>query len=131
MSRTDKDRPWLIRAEDPNDRPGPAYFRHSCGYNWHGQYIDCDAHVPAAQRYTESIGNQSAAYRHCGWVLPYWMFTSSPADYRRAVWHGPERRRERDQLGAMVKEWNANYYLDDDGDFTNRQARHCADAWWW
>ena len=52
-----------------------------------------------------------------------------PRWYIEHVWHNPERVRERDQLGKMVKEYNAMGELDD-ADFPAHQSRHCA-SWWW
>lgn len=52
-----------------------------------------------------------------------------PRWYVEHVWHNPERVRQRDKLGQMVKEYNACGELDD-GDFPNHQARHGA-HWYW
>lgn len=53
----------------------------------------------------------------------------APHWFIRHVWYGPERVRERSQLGKMVKEYNATGGIED-GDFPNWQARHCA-RWLW
>ena len=53
----------------------------------------------------------------------------APRWFIRHVWSGPERVRERDQLGKMVKEYNATGGLED-GDFPNWQPRNCA-RWMW
>ncbi len=107
MSRTDKDRPWKIRAEDPYESDGLNY--------WH------------VYNYPHSCGPRCY---YCGWTISHTSLASPPAWYRRLVWHGPERARQRQGLHNMVKEWNSNYYLDDE-DFENRQARSCAKYWWW
>lgn len=54
-----------------------------------------------------------------------------PADFRRSIYHGPERRRERDDLLEMAKDYNSNWTLEDDGDFFNRQGRNSARWDWW
>lgn len=53
----------------------------------------------------------------------------APNWFVKHVWDGPERVRTRDQLGKMVKEYNATGELED-GDFANYPARHCA-RWLW
>jgi hypothetical protein len=58
-----------------------------------------------------------------------WSRKNAPDWFIRHVWSGPERVRERDDLGEMVKEYNATGELDD-GDFPNWQARFCA-QWLW
>ena len=54
-------------------------------------------------------------------VAPHWFV--------RHVWNGPERVRERNLLGRMVKEYNATGDIED-GDFPNYQTRHSA-RWLW
>lgn len=49
--------------------------------------------------------------------------------FRRHVWEGVERTRQRAILGKMAKEHNATGELDD-GDFPNYQHRHSA-IWLW
>ena len=48
-----------------------------------------------------------------------------PHDYVRARWHGPERRREREDLRDAARLYNAGEDLED-FDFVNRQARSSA-----
>jgi hypothetical protein len=55
---------------------------------------------------------------------------SIPAWYLNATWHGPERRRERDDLRMLAREYNAHGDLED-GDFDCPQARHRAGWSWW
>jgi hypothetical protein len=62
-------------------------------------------------------------------VLRLYGRAGAPGWFIRHVWSGPERVRERDKLGKMVKEYNATGELADD-DFPNWQARHCA-RWLW
>jgi hypothetical protein len=107
VSRTDKDRPWQIRANDMSDLNNGAYWFHN---NWaHARLGGC----------TES----------CGWTLPHMVLSQPPHDYVHVVWYGPERARERTELGRLAREWNAHGELSD-GDFANWQHRHSA-AWTW
>lgn len=108
MSKTDNTRPWKIRAQDPDtQRKGLAYYWHS----------DWDHH------------RFGACSQRCGWTMPHWALCTPPDWYVHEVWYGPERRRERDGLRAMVKDWNANYFAFEE-DFPNYQHRHSA-TWWW
>lgn len=108
MSRTDNTRPWKIRAEDPIvQATGVAYY-------FHGWY----SHMRG-----EGCGEL------CGWNMRHWALGGAPPEYVHLVWWGPERSRERNDLRAMAKEWNANHDLDEE-DFPNYQHRHCA-TWWW
>lgn len=73
----------------------------------------------------------------CTWepVYPSWRearwlhLQPTPRWFIQHVWMEAERVRERDQLGKMVKQYNATGELDD-GDFPNRQHRHGA-RWLW
>lgn len=115
MSRTDKDRPWLLRA---NDGHPLAYFRHLCGPR------ACDAEQDPLAQY-----KATQRWPRCGWTLPYIVFVTPPRDYINEVWRGPERRRERDDLRMIAREYNA--HGDVDGDFPNNQHRHGATWTWW
>jgi hypothetical protein len=54
----------------------------------------------------------------------------APSWYNNQNWTRPERRRERDSLRDLAREYNANGELDD-GDFENRQHRHEGIWNWW
>ena len=125
MSKTDKDRPWLIRAADRLDAGSAAYFRHSDYAHARGE---CDADVDPIERY--KAGNNFSNYSSCGWTLPYSYFVSPPKDFIDEVWNGPERRRERDGLRNMAREYNTYGDLEND-DFGNYQHRHNAEWLWW
>lgn len=66
------------------------------------------------------------SYREAGWLV--WK-RHTPAWFIKYTWSGPNRVRERDQLGKMAREYNATGGIED-GDFPNWQARHCA-RWLW
>ena len=115
MSRTDKDRPWQIRAADSTEhcrKGNRAYFRHN-EYD-HSRYGSC--------------------HDGCGWTLPYIVLSQPPRDYVRAVWFGPERARERVGLLALRKERNTYYNVNvedfHEEDFHNKQHRHQAHRLW-
>ena len=54
----------------------------------------------------------------------------APSWYNNQNWTRPERRRERDSLRDLAREYNANGDLEDD-DFENRQHRHEGIWNWW
>lgn len=116
MSRTDKDRPWQIRANDLTGRYNGAYYWHD---HWHHE-------------------RRGGCSDDCGWTLPHCQLSRPPAWYRRHVWHAPERVRERNQLGGYAREYNAGFRPYDgvgedpqyDLDFANYQHRHMA-HWTW
>ncbi len=109
MSRTDNTRPWRIRAAD---RTAPNPF----AYYWHSPYDH--------RTHDGLCGNA------CGYTLPHWYLTAPPHWFIHHVWWGPERTRERMHLGAMAKEYNVNYYLEDE-DFPNYHHRHMGHWLYW
>jgi hypothetical protein len=130
MSRTDKDKPWQLRAADGQDG---SYIRHVCGGR-----VPCDIDVDPYDFWKNAYNRTSPDARHyrvwkapsCGPTVPYAYFVHPPHWYVRHVWTGPERVRERAQLGEMVKEYNAGGDLAD-GDFANYQHHHGAHWSWW
>jgi hypothetical protein len=110
VSRTDKDRPRQLRAEDLTGTYNAAYHHHDIRH--HHRDGGCG--------------------EHCGWTLPQHVLCSAPRWFRHAVWAGPQRRRERDQLRGYAREYNAGHRPDDEHDFdvTNHHHRHLA-AWLW
>lgn len=60
----------------------------------------------------------------------YYAWGGVPSWYIRNVYHSPERRREREDLRSMAREYNAYGDLED-GDFVNRQGRNSARWTWW
>ena len=90
MSRTDKDRPWQIRAADRTVIDDGSYFHHFES-----------AHI-----------REGGCGDICGWTLPHCTLRHPSHDDVHVVWYGPERSREHRRLRQMAKEWNANYSLD-------------------
>lgn len=135
MSRTDAHTPWWVRApwyEPVHHLYCPNYVRRSWqkGLN----LKPCD--LPESP--VRHGGGRTRVYiPRCTWepVWPVYRHTERlfgryvPRWYTMHVWFEPERVRERDTLGEMVKEYNANGELAD-GDFPNYHHGHCA-RWWW
>lgn len=136
MSRTDKDRPYRVRAADPHEQG--RYPRHNCGgirRRWQRtvEELECDLpdfhdRTPRGPRYWLHTVNV------CTWDLDHWVFSpygdGPPSWYRNHVWHAPERVRERDHLREAAKAYNAGDDLED-YDFPNFQARSCAKYYYW
>jgi hypothetical protein len=137
VSRTDKHAPYWTWATWYE----PAHALHCRDYahrSWHRGCVLTPCNLPehpvrhAGRRPNRLIGM-------CTWE-PVWPrryedalritgHNAPPRWFRRHRWFGPERVRERDRLGKLAKEYNANGELDD-GDFPNPQHRHGA-LWDW
>ena len=124
MSRTDAHTPWWTYCE---------WYRPAHGLWCNRRYV-CNLperpvrHAGRGPNVTRDLCTWEPiwpAYREVRWLT----LTPTPHSFIRCVWSGPERARERDRLGRMVKEYNATGELDD-GDFPNWQARHGA-RWLW
>lgn len=128
MSKTDKDRPYWVRCNDPLEN---RYEHHTCGREKRSAYgkpredIECSIDIPQDRA-------RSWWYDHpCVYFLhekihringvPKWF-----VDY---VWNNPERTRVRDDLRELAKEYNATLDIDD-YDFPNYQHRNQA-LWYW
>lgn len=136
MSRTDKHAPywtWATWYEPSHHLYCDSYVRRS--WQKSGRYVPCN--LP--ERPVCHGGGRTRAYVPlCTWepVYPTWREARwltwkapTPRWFVKHVGHDPERVRERDKLGKMVKEYNATGELDD-GDFPCWQARHAA-RWLW
>ena len=124
MSRTEAHAPWWTRA---------PWYEPSHGLWCNRRYV-CDLPDRPVRH---GGGRVHVLTQMCTWE-PAWppynrmhkLFGSHvPGWYVDHVWHNPERVRERDQLGKMVKEYIATGGIED-GDFPNWQARYSA-VWYW
>lgn len=101
MSRTDKTRPYWIRALDPFESRREY---HGCGGRF-GIWINCDFHLPRPRNRREE------RERFCGYVLhghsKYWAGSSVPKSFIDSKYNNPMRREARDVLREAAKEWNA------------------------
>ena len=138
MSRTDKDRPYRVRAADPY-QPG-RYARHSSyRYFWQGSTCGADdgCDLPDYHDRTPEPGYRDSRSGHdCTWELEHWVFSpygeGPPRWYRNHVWHAPERVRERDDLAVARDLYNAGGpEALENFDFPNFQARNCAKYYYW
>ncbi len=130
MSRTDKDKPWQIRAAE---HQAPAYVDHRCGgYSWSPCEIDLDPYEAWKNAYNRTSARHYRVWKapNCGWTLSHHHLASPPAWYIEHVWINVERVRERDGLRAMAREYNATGELED-GDFPCWQHRHMASWRYW
>jgi hypothetical protein len=138
MSRTDKDRPYNVRAADSHERG--RYVHHGISRYWwrldactSGDGCDLPDYHDRTPEPTWHRRNSGQPTHNCTWELEHWVFSpyggSSPKWFTDSIWHNPERVRERDTLRGAAREWNAHGEIDD-FDFANYQGRHCA-TWAW
>lgn len=136
MSRTDKHAPywtWAQWYEPVHHLYCPNYPRRR--WQQFSKRLPCD--LP--ERPVRHGGGRTRVYvPHCTWepIWPIWRQVRwltwkrhTPKWFVDHVWNEVERRRERDDLLQLRKEYNATGDLDD-GDFPNWQARHMA-RWLW
>lgn len=117
MARTDKDRPYWVRADDPLEYREEDHHHIS----WRGEPLVCDIHLSAKDKQNR--------YTNCGYWLPYSIYRGGPpAWFRRARWHGPERRRELTELGELAKLFRGGDL--ENLDFANFQHHHGAAREW-
>jgi hypothetical protein len=117
VSRTDNTDPdWLRAMSHPR-----GYLYHSCSniYRWQREALPCDANLPRPRSKGE------AQDRNCGWTMPYSSYVSPSRQDCRIYWWGPERRREREDLRDMAREWNSTGEIESD-DFPNYHHRNSA-----
>lgn len=136
MSRTDVHAPYWTWATwyEPSHHIFCENYTNRLGFNHLG---DMPCSLP--ERPVRHGGGRTRIYVYlCTWepVYPPWRQARwltwkrpTPRWFVKHVGHSPERVRERDQLGKMVKEFNATGDLED-GDFANHQSRHAA-RWLW
>ncbi len=128
MSRTDQDKPWPLRAAE---HQSGSYLRHLCGgYRLTACDVDADPYEVWKNAYNTTGRRRAVKAPECGWTFEYGALMHPPSWYVRHVWNGPERVRERAQLGEMVKEYNAAGEIEDD-DFGCWQHRHMAHWLYW
>lgn len=135
MSRTDAHTPWWTRA--PWLEPVHSiYCELYIARGWQGGISKRACDLPeSAERAANK--HKKRGDRPCTWE-PVWpryrdmhkLFGNHvPHWFIRHVWNGPERVRQRAELGRMIKEFNATGELED-GDYANYQTRHMA-RWLW
>lgn len=104
MSKTDKDRPLWVRANDTSLKRVP-YHDHLD--RW-GNVVDCDIEMPTV--YNDAY----RGLRQCGYDIyqDSWLDTPS-RKVRHYEWFGPVRAKMRDSLRAQVREYNTYGEVDD------------------
>jgi hypothetical protein len=128
MSRTDKDKPWPLRAAE---HQSGSYIRHLCGNG-----VACDIDRDPYEAFKNAYNRQSARHHrvwklpNCGPVMSHHALSGVPAWYIGHVWNNVERVRERDDLRALAREYNSNNDIQD-GDFPCWQHRHMASWRYW
>lgn len=135
MSRTDAHAPYWTWAPwyEPNHSISCEFYVHR---TWQRNWERMPCNLP--KRPVRHAAHRPHRWVHlCTWepIWPAWrevrwlMHGHQPRWFVKHVGHAPERVRERDQLGKMVKQYNATGELED-ADFANYQSRHAA-RWLW
>lgn len=118
MSKTDKDKPYDVRAREG----GIERHRHR---DWDGRPQECDLHSPDR--------NQRTWANNCQYVLgnehPWWTGEGPPKWFVDETWNGPSRRRSREECRDALREYNS--YGETDGYINTDQHRHRAAWHWW
>jgi len=132
MSRTDKDRPYWVKVRD---RRVPTVERHwHHGLRWRRwrqiNGTGCDlAEFDAATDRTAKQWFNCERHLAAEYHRRYHRDGPAPRWFTHHVWFEPERVRERDRLGEIVKEYHAHREVED-YDFPNHQHNHNA-RWLW
>jgi len=137
MSRTNKDMPHWVRAEvwKPDHRCSEYGYRRlrfwPDGFGGGGSGCDLPDFERKDTRWVR-LPKQWRLSSHCTWQ-PVWdrrsRVSAPPKWFVDHVWNNAERRRERDSLGKMRRDYNTNGMIDDP-DFGCWQTRHSA-RWMW
>lgn len=104
MSRTDKDRPYWVRAQDPLEYGRVPY--HYCGgrvYWWTKEPLPTDCSLVYSSALSEEEWNRA----NCQYGLPF-DYASSPSWWTHQTAIEPQRRRERDTLVKAAQWYRAD-----------------------
>lgn len=106
MSRTDKDRPYWVRQNDPTE--DRVEYHNHVAPRWRTMYAwDGTCHVD------EPITRENRRSFSCGYYLRDRYHWTPKREDRRLYYYKPLRSRERDTLGKAAKQYNAGYEVDE------------------
>lgn len=113
MSRTDKDRPYWVRANDSLDKQHvPVEHTHV----WREEYLECDEHRPVDGRdHANTWCAPSVSYRN-----------KKPASWRkrnRRRWHTKDRQAQNSITRDMVYGARSDWLDDAEDAIDNRKTR--------
>lgn len=122
MSRTDKDRPYWVRANDRKDRQYRGIRHIHATYR---ELHDCDEHVSVS----------SADYRDtwCTPHLSFYTYVTSQRSYHARIWYRQERAAQRDILRGLTRAANGGWIEDAEDTIDNRQTHvgsYYHGGWW-
>jgi hypothetical protein len=107
MSRTDKDRPYWVRTNDP--REDRVEHHNHVAPRWRTMYAwDGECHID------EPSTRENRRSYSCGFNLRYKRYWNPKKEDRRLYYYKPLRSRERDTLGKAAKQYNAGNEVDED-----------------
>lgn len=130
MSKTDKTRPGWVKAFFD----APIHHDHRKGVCREETFEDAQAWATRRPRYNWRTDDYPTCTRYWGgrytFIASLQYGESVPGWFVKHVWREPERRRERDDLRDLAREYNTYGDLEDD-DFPNYQARNSAKWYYW
>lgn len=117
MSRTDKDRPYWVRQNDPSEARLAIHMHHTpmfytAGWNsnrW-GEIGVCDLDKPMTGEW--SVDRKRNCYYR---VTPpdHYAYDKCEREDRNLYYYAPVRMKERDLLGKAAKQYNTSGEVDD------------------
>lgn len=118
MSRTDKDRPYWVRTNDPTEDRVPHHDHIPRWWRRKRLVWDGECHL-------DDPVNHGTRFDHaCGYHLRFDRYWNPKREDRRLYYYKPLRSRERDTLGKAAKQYNAGYEVDEDI-VLPESHRHC------
>lgn len=121
MSRTDKDRPYWVRSNDPTD-PQSTGVSHYHRLHARGE---CDEHVVTDQHDHRNT--------YCASHLTFHTYTTSPRSYHARIWYRQERAAQRVIKRTLTRAANSGW-LDDAEDMIDNRQTHVGSYYhggWW
>ena len=122
MSRTDKDRPYWVRANDRTDR---QYSGSNPHYHLMHARGECDEHP------VESAYDHRNTY--CASHLTFHTYVTPQRSYHARIWYRQERAAQRDILRGLTRAANGGWIEDAEDTIDNRQTHvgsYYHGGWW-
>lgn len=135
MSRTKKDRPYWVRANDKTERRVARHDHDRIGryYKYYGQSVVYQYEDECTIDYPRT-GNNSDKNYPCTWELDYgynYFYGGMSVQERHMTYYNPLRTLERDTLRKAVKEYNTTGDIEKDIFFQDRHQHQMLNGGYW
>lgn len=135
MSRTRKDRPYWVRANDKKEKRVEHHNHELLGryYRYYGDNRvrqhseECTIDLPRTKNYGDN-------HYTCTWELDYgynYLYGGMSVEERHQTYYNPLRTLERDTLRKAVKEYNATGDIEYDIFFQDRYQHQMLNGGYW